>query len=36
MSVNKAILVGRVGNEPEYHEFNDGNGVTSFSRSSFI
>jgi len=29
--INKAILVGRVGNEPERKEFSNGNGVTSFS-----
>jgi len=31
MSVNKVILVGHVGKQPETRAFQDGTGVTSFS-----
>jgi single-strand DNA-binding protein len=31
MSVNKVILVGNVGKNPETRAFQDGTGVTSFS-----
>jgi single-strand DNA-binding protein len=31
MSVNKVILVGHVGKQPEARAFQDGTGVTSFS-----
>ena len=34
MSVNKVILVGFVGKEPEFRAFADGTGVTNFSMAT--